>query len=88
MKESVLRTLVPLIYAMLINVGMMNLGLDEVWMEQAATLIATLIVYVGLRLAERYQPQIGWLLGYASQPHYEATYVQGKMASKRSDPHA
>lgn len=70
MKESVLRTLVPIIYALLIKAGFASLGVDDVTLQALAALIVTGILYVGLRIGERYKSQIGWLLGYAAQPTY------------------
>lgn len=70
MKESVLRTLVPILYALLIKAGLDQLGLDDVVLQQLATLLATGLLYVALRLLERHQKAVGWLLGYAKQPVY------------------
>lgn len=73
MKESILRTLVPIVYALLIKAGFARLGVDDVTLQALAALIVTLVLYVGLRIAERWKKQFGWLLGYAAQPTYAET---------------
>lgn len=73
---SVLRTVVPIIYAMLVQWGVVS-WLDlpsELW-ENVITGLVTVAFYVVLRVAERYKSQIGWLLGYAQQPVYVAGEV-------------
>ena len=72
MKESLLRTVVPIVYALLLKSGMGSwLGLDNQFLLNLAAAIAAGAVYLGLRLVEQYVPQLGWLLGYASPPKYE-----------------
>ena len=74
MKESLLRTLVPILYAILVRFGVVNwLGVDDAVLQSAVTLIATGIIYVALRFAETHKAAVGWLLGYASQPSYGET---------------
>lgn len=71
MKESVLRTLVPILYALLVRFGVVEwLGLDDALMQSVVTMLATGLIYVALRLAEKNKAALGWLLGYASQPSY------------------
>ena len=62
MKESVLRTLVPIVYALLIKAGFASLGVDDVTLQAVAALIVTGILYVALRIGERYKKEIGWRL--------------------------
>lgn len=70
MIQSVMRTGVPIVYALLIHFGFSELGLGD----EAATTVATVIVaaalYVILRLLERLQPVIGVLLGWIGEPKY------------------
>ena len=71
MKESILRTVVPIIYALLIRWGVKDwLGVDDALFQSAITLVVSGIVYVALRFAETHKAALGWLLGYASQPSY------------------
>lgn len=71
-KESILRTLVPIIYALLIKAGAGQwLGLDNAMIESAAVLVASGLVYVALRLAESKRAELGWLLGYPAAPTYD-----------------
>lgn len=65
---SVLRTLVPIVYALLIRAGFKSLGLDDLFLQGLAATIVTVLFYIVLRIAERYQSQVGWLLGYGSSP--------------------
>lgn len=78
--KSVLRTLVPIVYALLIKFGFSQLGLGPVVLNDFATVIATGIVYGALRLVEHYAPQFGWLLGYPQQPKY----VRGEVVSRHA----
>lgn len=70
---SILRTVVPILYALLINWGVVQWFGDgvskELWLD-FLTLIVTALVYVILRVAERYRAAVGWLLGFPSQPSY------------------
>lgn len=80
---SVLRTVVPIIYAMLVKWGVVSwLDLPNLLWENVITAVVTTVFYVVLRLAERYQSQIGWLLGYAQQP----VYVTGEVLSVVKEP--
>lgn len=68
---SVLRTVVPIIYAMLVKWGVVTwLDVPSLLWENIITAVVTTLFYVALRVAERYKSQIGWLLGYAQQPVY------------------
>lgn len=72
MKESILRTLVPILYAVLVNLGVVAwLGVDSTVIESFLTLVISGVIYVVLRVAERHRSTFGWLLGYPAQPHYE-----------------
>lgn len=71
MKDSILRTLVPIVYALLLKWGFGDwLGLDDEFIQSLAALLAAGIVYVILRLLEQYQPLFGLLLGSKKQPVY------------------
>jgi hypothetical protein len=76
---SVLRTFVPLCYALLVRWGLIEwLGLpDEAWTYLITTVVTTLF-YVVLRVLERYWDKVGWLLGFAARP---AVYVSGQVLS-------
>lgn len=80
---SVLRTVVPILYAMLVKWGVVNwLDVPSLLWENIITALVTTVFYIGLRLAERYQSQIGWLLGYAQQP----VYVSGEVLKVDKEP--
>lgn len=71
MKESILRTVVPILYAVLVNLGVVEwLGVQSAAVEGLLTLIVTGAIYVTLRLIERHKESLGWLLGYPAQPEY------------------
>ena len=73
MKESILRTVVPILYALLVKVGFVAwLGGDEQLVTTALTLVASGLIYVALRFAETHKAALGWLLGYPAQPVYVA----------------
>lgn len=77
MRESILRTLVPIIYALLLKAGLDGLGVDDAVIQSAAALLATGLLYVGVRLAEKARPGLGWLLGYPSAPSYAVPDSEG-----------
>lgn len=80
---SVLRTAVPIVYAMLVKWGVVSwLDLPNLLVENAITAVVTVGFYIALRIAERYQAKIGWLLGYASQP----VYVKGEVLNVATIP--
>lgn len=71
MKEAILRTLVPVVYALLLKSGVTDwLGLGTAWAQNVATLIATGTLYVVLRWLEAHRAWVGWLLGYPAAPKY------------------
>lgn len=75
---SVLRTLLPMVYAMLVRWGVVEwLDPNDLFLTNFLTVLITLVFYVALRIAERHKAQIGWLLGYAQQP----VYVKGEVIS-------
>lgn len=79
---SVLRTLVPVIYALLVKWGVVSwLGIGDVLIENLITALVTIAFYALLRVAERHWSSIGWLLGYAQQP----VYVPGEVVSVTSE---
>lgn len=72
MKESLLRTLVPIIYALLLKAGFAKLGVDDATVQSAAALLAAGLLYLGLRVLERVRSsRWGWLLGYPVAPVYK-----------------
>lgn len=74
MRESILRTLVPIVYALLIKTGVAALGVDDAVLQSAAGLIGAGLIYVGIRVLERVRSSSwGWLLGYPSAPTYAPT---------------
>jgi hypothetical protein len=74
---ALLRTLVPLIYGLLIQ-----WGLGKVMPDQYVTWVATAIllagVYLVLRILEHYQRYVGIVLGWVGAPQY-ANVVQGEV---------
>lgn len=75
---STLRTAVPILYALLVKAGVVAwLGIDDALVNNVITGVVTVAFYIALRVLERYQSKIGWLLGYASQPVYVASGGQG-----------
>jgi hypothetical protein len=80
---SVLRTTVPIIYALLARKGVVEwLGVEDALLNNLLAGVVTVIFYIGLRVAERYHTQVGWLLGYAQQP----VYVKGEVVSVTETP--
>lgn len=80
---SVLRTVVPLIYAMLVRWGVVSwIDPDDMFVTNFLTVVVTGVFYVLLRLLEKYWDKIGWLLGYAQQP----VYVKGEVLSVTEEP--
>lgn len=73
---SVLRTVVPLIYAMLVRWGVVEwLDPENLFVTNLITVVVTALFYVLLRYVEQYWDKIGWLLGYGKQP----VYVRGEV---------
>lgn len=85
MLQSVMRTLVPILYALLIRFGLGDIGVDDATVQAVATLAATGLVYVVLRVAERYRREIGVLLGWIGAPKYDDTAVKGEVVSSRAE---
>lgn len=72
-----------MVYLLLLRSGVPEwLGIEDDLLQNAAALVAAGLVYLALRVAERYQPQIGWLLGYAKQPVYALPAVVATAESK------
>lgn len=79
---SLLRTVVPIIYAMLVRWGVVEwLDPDDLFVTNLVTVLVTAAFYLVLRLLERHWDKIGWLLGYAQQP----VYVKGHVVSVRTE---
>lgn len=74
---ALLRTVVPLLYGLLIQLGLGRYLPDET-ITTIATVAILAAVYLVLRLLEHIQPWIGWALGWAKQPQY-ADVVKGKV---------
>jgi hypothetical protein len=71
-KESLIRTLVPILYGLLVRLGVVNwLGVDDSVLIGFITLVVTGAIYVAIRFAEAHKTAFGWLLGYPSPPSYE-----------------
>ena len=71
MKESIIRTVVPIVYALLIRWGFKDyLGLDDALLLNAVTTAVTALVYAGIRYAEQHRQKFGWLLGLPKAPVY------------------
>jgi hypothetical protein len=72
MKESLIRTVVPILYALLVRHGVVEwLGVDDVLVQSALTAVVTALIYMAIRVAERIgSSRWGWLLGYPSAPTY------------------
>lgn len=70
MKQSILRTVVPILYALLVKAGLGKLGVDDTLIQGLATLIVTGLIYAAVRVVERFAPKFGWLLGYPAAPTY------------------
>lgn len=74
---ALLRTVVPLLYGLLIQLGL-GRYVDDQTVTTIATVAILAAVYLVLRLLEHLQPWIGVLLGWAKQPQY-ADIVQGQV---------
>lgn len=71
MKESILRTIVPVIVALLVRWGVRDwLGVDDATLTGVVTVLVTGVYYVAVRVAEKYLPAAGWALGYPAAPTY------------------
>lgn len=69
---SLVRTVVPLVVGYFLAWPVTKLlGLTEEQVTSLVTVAVTALYYLGVRLAEQYVPQLGWLLGYAATPVYD-----------------
>lgn len=75
MKESVIRTIVPVLVALLVREGVDQwLAVTQEWLTIVLTAVVTGLYYVGARVLERFKSsKWGWLLGYPSAPLYPPT---------------
>jgi len=88
---ALMRTGVPIVYALLIRLGLghllVNLGMPAddttTWVTYIATALLAALIYVLLRLAERLEPRFGILLGWIGAPQY-ATTVDDDLEKWRS----
>lgn len=71
MKESIARTLVPLVYALLLKAGADKLGVEDVVLQNVAALVVTGVIYVVVRVVEQHFPAAGVLLGWPKSPTYD-----------------
>lgn len=71
MKESIARTLVPLVYVLLLKAGVAQLGVDDATVQALAALIVTGVIYVVIRVVEQHFPAAGVLLGWPKSPTYD-----------------
>lgn len=71
MKESVIRTVVPIVYALLLRAGLTKLGVEDAVIRELATVVTTGAVYVVIRFVEERKTAFGWLLGSPTPPTYE-----------------
>lgn len=80
---SILRTVVPVIYALLVKWGVVSwIDPDDAFITNFLTILVTGVIYVLARLVETHWSWFGWLLGYAKQP----VYVKGEVLSSMTDP--
>jgi len=70
-KESISRTLVPLVYVLLLKAGAAKLGVDDATVQALAALLVTGAIYVVVRLVEQRFPAVGILLGWPKSPTYD-----------------
>lgn len=70
MKESIIRTVVPIVYALLIRLGLGAIGVDDALLQNLATAIVTGIIYAVIRYVETHKSAFGWLLGSPTAPSY------------------
>lgn len=71
MKESLIRTLIPIIVTLLARSGFKELGVDDATLATLAAGVAAWLYYFGVRVLERASSsRWGWLLGYPSAPVY------------------
>lgn len=75
MKQSIIRTLVPIVYALLIHWGFASWGIGNAVVENLATVVSTGLVYIAIRFAETHKQYFGWLLGYPSPPKYTPKHL-------------
>lgn len=76
MKESILRTLVPILVALLVRLGVVEwLGVDEAAISGLITVLVTGAYYIGTRLLEQWFPGAGWLIGYPAVPSYTGRHA-------------
>lgn len=77
---SLIRTVVPVAVGWLISLPVVAaLGVDSSVWTTLVTALATIVYYVAVRLIERFVlPEIGWLLGYPSEPVYAPPPAAGK----------
>ena len=73
MKESIVRTVVPILYALLVRYGVTDIvGLNEAVAVELLTALVTGLLYAALRLLEKLEPRFGWLLGLPKAPTYDS----------------
>lgn len=80
---SLIRTVVPTVYAMLIRWGVVSwLDPDDLFVTNLITILVTAVFYAGIRFLEAHKAQFGWLLGFPQQP----VYVKGEVTAVTDQP--
>lgn len=71
MKESIVRTVVPLVVGWLVSIGLVGwLNLSQSAVTMAVTSVVSALYYIVVRVIETKFPKWGILLGVAKQPSY------------------
>jgi len=83
MIQSVMRTGVPIVYAILIKLGLGGLGLGDEVNTDIATVILTVAIYGFLRAVEQLWPKVGVLLGWIGAPSY-GDVVKGEVVKSET----
>lgn len=79
---SFVRTVVPIIYGFLIQVGVGDwFGLDGDALKYIIAVVVTALIYLAIRILEHFIPAAGILLGYVKMPEYESSTVVATKAA-------
>jgi hypothetical protein len=73
--NSIVRTLVPWLVALLGPQALAVAGIGEADLSAVLTVLIGAAYYVVVRLVESVWPSAGWLLGSAVQPEYPAKHA-------------
>lgn len=82
---AIVRTAVPVLYALLARIGLTpiltDLGISEEFVNNALATLVALVIYMLVRVLERHSDKWGWLLGYPAAPNYNnGRVVPGEVA--------